>query len=255
MEGNKEHLLKYYKEGIRYDGRKLNDYREVTVEYGISESAEGSARVKIGQTEVLAGVKMGLEKPYPDTPDKGNLMVNAELMALSSPEFEPGPPTMYGVELARVIDRGIRESKTIDATKLCIEKGEKVWSVMIDICTINDDGNLMDAAGLAAIAALRDAKFPKIEDGTVNYEEKTDEGLPLERTPIAVTIWKIGENFIVDPLPIEQKSADARLTVGVTEKDTVSAMQKGEQAPLTIEEIDKMVGIAIEKSNELRKKL
>ncbi|MBW3019320.1 exosome complex protein Rrp42, partial [Candidatus Woesearchaeota archaeon] len=197
----KKHLLNYYKDGVRFDGRKIMDYRPVKVEYGVSESAEGSARVSIGGTVVIAGVKMALETPYPDTPDKGNLMVNAELLPMSSPEFETGPPGDQAIELARVVDRGIRESKAIDVKKLCLRAGEKVWSVMIDICTVNDEGNLFDAAGLAAIAALKDARFPKLDEHEfVDYDEKTDTPLPLDKEPVPVTVLKIGDQFIVEPL-------------------------------------------------------
>lgn len=251
----KEHILKSLAKGIRFDGRKKEDLREVTVEYGISKSAEGSARVKIGNTEVLAGVKMGVEQPYPDTQDRGNLMVNAELLPLSSPDFESGPPSIEAIELARVVDRGIRESESIDVKDLCIEEGEKVWSVMIDICTINDEGNLIDASSLAALAALKDAKFPKLEDGKVNYEEKTDKGLPLNKDPIAVTVFKIGEHFIVDPLTNEEQNAEARLTVTTVEDGTMCSLQKGGNAPLNVEEIDKMVEIAQAKAKELRSNL
>lgn len=252
----KKHLLKYYKDGVRFDGRKIMDYRPVKVEYGVSGSAEGSARVTIGDTVVIAGVKMALETPYPDTPEQGNLMVNAELLPLSSPEFETGPPGDQAIELARVTDRGIRESKAIDVKKLCLKAGEKVWSVMIDICTINDNGNLLDAAGLAAIAALKDARFPALDENQfVDYDKKTDTPLPLEKEPVPVTVLKIGDNFVVDPLPDEEKVADARLTVAVSKSGTVSAMQKGGRSPLTVEEVDQMVGIAVEKSGELRKNL
>ena len=101
MDEQKQHTLKYLSKGVRYDGRKPLDYRNVSVEYGITKSAEGSARVKIGETEVIAGVKMSVEKPYPDTPDKGNLMVNAELRPLASPKFETGPPGDQAIEMAR----------------------------------------------------------------------------------------------------------------------------------------------------------
>src|SRR3990172_2219494 len=119
MEAQKESLLKYLNKGLHFDGRKLTEYRDVSVEYGVSKSAEGSARVRIGRTEVIAGVKLSVEKPYPDTPDSGNLMVNAELLAMSNPAFETGPPGDQAIEIARVVDRGIRESKAIDVKKLC----------------------------------------------------------------------------------------------------------------------------------------
>jgi len=256
MNERKKHLIQYYEKQLRPDGRKLGEYREVSVEYGASETAEGSARVRIGGTEVIAGVKLGLERPYPDRPNEGNLMVNAELLAMSNPEFEPGPPSMFGVELARVIDRGIRESKAIDVKQLCVEPGEKAWSVLIDICTMNDEGNLLDAAGLAAVAALQDAVFPAMnEDGTVDYDTKTDKKLPIVRAPIPVTVLKVGDHFIVDPLPMEEEFAGARLTVAVTEKDTIAALQKGGEVPLTIDQVDEIAKMAIEKAKELRKKL
>ncbi|RLE46773.1 RNA-binding protein [Candidatus Woesearchaeota archaeon] len=251
----KIHLLKSLQKDIRYDGRKKEQFRDVVVELGISHSAEGSARVKIGKTEVLAGVKMALEEPYPDTPDKGNLMVNAELLPASNPEFEPGPPGEEAIEISRVIDRGVRESKAIDFEKLCVKKGEKVWSVMVDICTINDDGNLLDASALAVLAALTDAKFPAVSDGVIDYSKKTDKKLPLTKLPITITAYKIGDHFIVDPLPSEELAYDSRLTVALTEDNEISAMQKGGEEPLSIEDIGKVIDIAQKLAPELRKKL
>src|SRR3989338_4463627 len=147
--------------GARIDGRKFDQYREVTIEYGISpKSAEGSARVKIGDTEVVAGVKLEVGKPFPDKPDEGSIMVNVELLPLSSSLFESGPPSQEAIELARVTDRGIRECHALNFKKLCVKEGEHVWLAFIDIYPINAGGNLFDACTLAALAALHDARFP-----------------------------------------------------------------------------------------------
>lgn len=253
-ESMKKHLIDSLNKGVRYDRRKLDEFRKVEIEYGISKSAEGSARARIGNTEVIVGVKLGIEKPYPDTPEEGCLMVGAELLPLSSPDFESGPPGIESIELARVVDRGIREAKAIDMKKLCIEKGEKAWSVFIDVCTINDDGNLLDAAGLAALAALKDTKFPKYEDDGINYKEHTKEKLPLSKFPLPVTVYKIGKNFLVDPNLDEQEAHDARLTVTTTD-GKICALQKGGDSPLTIEDIKAMVEIAMKKSQELKKEI
>ena len=140
-----ERIKKYLKQGKRFDNRKTEEFREILVETGVSKNAEGSARVKIGNTEVIVGIKMSVGTPYPDSPNKGNLMTTAELLPLSSPRFESGPPKFEAIELGRIIDRGVRESKFIEFEKLCIKEGEKVWTVFIDIYSINDDGNLLDA--------------------------------------------------------------------------------------------------------------
>lgn len=252
---SKLHLLKALQKNIRYDGRKKEEFRDIEVEFGVSHCAEGSARVKVGKTEVIAGVKMAIETPYPDTPDKGNLMVNAELLPASNPAFEPGPPGEKAIEISRVIDRGIRESKAVEFEKLCIEKGEKVWSVMIDICTINDNGDLLDASALASIAALIDTRFPGVVDGVVDYNKKTDKKLPLVRLPITVTVYKIGDNMFVDPIPDEESAYDSRLSVAVTDDNEISAMQKGGDEPLSMDEISKMIDVVLKIAPELRKKL
>ena len=251
------HIISLLDKGMRLDGRTALDYRQpIKVDYGVSASAEGSAQVTIGDTVVLAGVKVALETPYPDTADQGNLMVGAELTPLASPDFESGPPSIEAIEIGRVVDRGIRESKLINTKDLCIKEGEKVWGVAIDIVPINHAGNLFDASSLAAFAAIKNAKFPKIEDDKINYEEKTDESIPIADTePLSVTVCKIGPHLIVDPTEEEMKVIDARLTVASTNKGELCALQKGGDTPLTVEEIDKIVGIAIEKSQELRKAL
>jgi len=139
------YALELIKKGRRVDGRDFNQFRNIEVRNNIISKAEGSSRVKIGGTEVIAGVKLNLGTPFPDMPDNGNLSVNAEFSPIASPEFEPGPPSEDATELARVVDRGIRESHAIELEKLCITPGEKVWSVFIDLLLISHKGNLLDA--------------------------------------------------------------------------------------------------------------
>ncbi len=249
------HLINYLNKDIRYDGRKKDQYREISVETDVSKSAEGSARVKIGDTEVMAGVKFEVGQPYPDIPEEGTMMVNAELIPLSNPEFEPGPPSIQAIELARVVDRGIRESKAIDTKKLCIKKGELVWTVIIDLIPINDAGNLFDAFALAAMLAIKQARFPKLNGDKIDYKTLTNKKLPLTAEPVSVTVLKIGEHFIVDPITEEEKVMDARLTVALLKDNTLCAIQKGGSMPLSKEDIEKMIDIATEKAKELRKYL
>lgn len=240
--------------GARIDGRKFDQYRDVTIEYGISpKSAEGSARVKIGDTEVVAGVKLEVGKPFPDKPDEGSIMVNVELLPLSSPLFESGPPSQEAIELARVTDRGIRECHALNFKKLCVKEGEHVWLAFIDIYPINASGNLFDACTLAALAALHDARFPVFDGKKVDYTERTKDPLPMERLPISCTVWKVRDQLLVDPLPEEEQAANARLTVVTTEDNKVCAMQKGGTEPLTVDEIMTIVDLANKKSEELRR--
>ncbi|MBI2651269.1 exosome complex protein Rrp42 [Candidatus Woesearchaeota archaeon] len=250
----REHILKLFNSDVRLDGRKFTDYREpFTVETNAVKTAEGSARVRIGKTEVIAGVKVEVMKPYPDTPNEGSIIVGVELLPLSNQNFELGPPSIEAIELARVVDRGIRESKCLDFKKLCIQEGEKVWTLIIDICPINDAGNLFDASALAAIAALKTMKFPKYGNDKIDYKTKTDGMLELKDIPISVTVTKIGDKLIVDADSDEEKAIDARLTVASLSDGTLCALQKGGDYPLTYDDIAKMVDIGVEKAKDIRK--
>jgi len=198
--------------GKRLDERGLHDYRDLKIELGLIERAEGSARVLLGKTEVLVGVKVETGTPFPDTPNDGVQTVNAELVPLASPNFEPGPPDENSIELARIVDRGIRESKAIDTEKLVIEPGKKVFVVFIDVYVLNHDGNLIDASALAAMSALLNTKMPnyEIKDGELKIKQGYTP-LPLKNHPITVTIGKIGNTLIVDPWAEEEQVINKNL--------------------------------------------
>ena len=250
----KSHIEIVAEKGVRVDGRKLDEFRKpVTVEYGVSDKAEGSAMVTIGDTKVAAGIKMNVGTPYPDSKDQGVLITTAELLPLSNPTFYSGPPGPEAIELARIVDRGIRESKMIDMTKLCVREGELVWTLFLDIYPINDAGNLIDAASLAAVAALNNAVFPKLEEDRVLFGELTKKKIPLNKLPLTVTVCKVGSQLIVDPTYEEEKFVDTRLSVSISETGDIHAMQKSGRAGMTIDEIDKIVEIATKRSKELRK--
>src|SRR3989344_2648687 len=97
----KQHILDSLSKEHREDSRKFDEYRKIQIEYNvIPRTAEGSARVKIGETEVIAGIKLEMGVPYPDTEDQGGIMVNIELIPLAAPEFESGPPSIDAIELS-----------------------------------------------------------------------------------------------------------------------------------------------------------
>ncbi len=246
----KDYLINLAKNNKRSDGRKFDEFRKIEIETNIIQKAEGSARVKIGNTQVVAGIKMDVGEPYPDTPNEGVMTTAAELIPLASPDFEAGPPREDSIELARVVDRGIRESNLIEVEKLCIEPNEKVWIIFIDIHIIDYDGNLFDAASLASLAALMTAKVP-----AKRFELGEDYPLPLKDPPISCTSVKYNGVIIMDPSLDEEEIAEARLTVATDKKSDIRAMQKGLNGSYSVEEIKKVIKASLDNGKKIREQL
>lgn len=243
----KESILAALDRGVRIDGRRLNEYRKLSITLGYAKKAEGSALVKLGDTTVLAGVKLEEDEPFPDTPNQGNLVVNVELLPLAYETFEPGPPDENAIELARVIDRSLRDSKAVDLSKLVIIPGKKVWTAWVDVYVLNYDGNILDACTLASVAALYNTKLPKIEVEGENVriikEEKTDI-IPINYPVVTVTSAKIGNHIIIDPNIDEESIADVKLSISYTRDGRIVGMQKNFSGSLTLQDVDMMENIS-----------
>ena len=180
-------------------------------------------------------------------------MTNCEMPPMADPTFEPGPPSEDSIELARVVDRGIRESELVDLDKLCVEEGKHVWMLFIDLHIIDNCGNLFDACELAVMAALKSTKLPSasIADDEVVLDHENTIDLPINNEVAMCTFVKIGDKLILDPTLNEEKVANARLNVGVTKDGNICAMQKGGISPLTKEDIFYCVDKAVSKTKEL----
>lgn len=244
----RDYIVDLAEEGKRVDARDMDEYREISIETDWAKNAEGSAMVELGETTVLAGVKTEKGSPYPDSPEEGVLITNAELAPMAHEEFESGPPGEETTELARVVDRGIRESEMIELDKLCIEPEEEVWMIHVDLHILDHDGNLIDASSLASIAALLSAEPPEDEDWKL-------EEFPVCKKPITTTVAKIKNEIMVDPCLVEENSMDARFSIATLENGNICAMQKGGSGTLTKEDLLKAQKLAQDKSEELRKKV
>jgi exosome complex component RRP42 len=248
-----EFVKEYLNQGKRIDGRGFRDYRPIEIKHSVVSKAEGSAFVNLGGTKVYAGVKLDIGEPFLDSPNEGILIVNAEFTPLSSPEIEPGPPGEDAIELARIVDRIIRESQAIELEKLFIEEG-KVWVVYVDLAVFDMRGNLMDASTLASIKALLHTRIPKVENGKIIRGEFVSK-LPVIYKPVSVTIGKYNNNLLVDLSKEEEEVIDTKLVIGVRDDDKICAMQKQGIGALSFKDIEEALDLAIEKSKELRRLL
>ena len=256
-----EHLRKQQmwdsiSKGKRLDGRNLDGIRPIEIEFDIIKKANGSAKVKLGNTEVVAGVKVETGEPFEGLENKGALILSAEVLPTASPYSEPGPPDEETVELARVVDRGVRESQMVDLDKLVLIPGKTVYTIFVDCSISNTDGNLFDATSYAVVSALISSKLPifEIQDGKV-VDTGNRQDPPITTIPISITAVKIGDAVILDPTSEEEACMDARITITTNSDGHFTAMQKGSTGAFTIEQIKKAAETARIKGEWIRTKL
>ncbi|OLC33807.1 MAG: exosome complex component Rrp42 [Thaumarchaeota archaeon 13_1_40CM_4_38_7] len=252
----RDRILDLLKEDKRIDGRALDEQRPLSIETGVIPKANGSARIKLGNTQVITGVKIQPDKPFPDLGDKGILICTAEILPLADPRVEPGPPTEEVIELARVVDRGIRETEMIDLRQLVLKEGKSVIGLFIDSSVIDSDGNLFDACSYASVTAILSCTVPKYElkdDVPVLVEGVTSKP-PLKTIPVSVTMARIGNYIVVDPTSEEEACMDARITITTNSEGNICALQKGGSDGFTVDQLVRCSEIALSVGTKIRKR-
>jgi exosome complex component RRP42 len=253
----RNYIINNLKKEERIDGRNLWEYREYKILNDIIASAEGSADVYLGDSRIITGLKYEIGEPFPDLPNEGVCTIMAELLPLASPLFERGPPDEQSIELARVVDRGIRHANCIQTQKLCIKEKEAVYILFVDMYVINYGGNLIDCGGVSALTALISAHIPegiwteKGPEWTGKYLTGKD---IVNELPFVTTYGKIDNMIFLDPSLPEELVSDGKISISVAE-DRITSIQKSGAATFSIDEIKMLSKKSIDIVNKLKKDL
>lgn len=239
----------------RLDGRQPYDYRKIKITFGVDR---GSCQVEIGETRVLAQVSSEITTPKQTRPSDGMLFINVELSPMASPGFEVGRLSEFGVEINRLLERCLKESRCVDTESLCIISGEKVWQIRVDVHVLNHDGNLIDCSSIAAISALAHFRRPDVTvDGNEvkihPVEEKDPLPLSVHHMPICVTFafYEQGKYLLVDPTDKEEKVMDGKMVVGMNKHREICSLQVTGQMLLLKDQVLRCSNIAVVKVTEI----
>ncbi len=255
----KKYIKNYLKKEQRIDGRGLWDYRDFSIKANVVASAEGSADVSLGNTRILTGLKYEIGEPFPDLPNEGVCTIMAELLPIASPLFERGPPDEQSIELARVVDRGIRHADCVQTKKLCIKENKAVYILFVDMYVINYGGNLIDAGAVSSLTSLIASRIPEgvwnEETGKAEWTGNYLSGDTLvNELPLCISYGKIGDIIFLDPNLPEELVCDGRISISVTE-NKITSVQKSGVSTFSLEEIKDLNKRSIEIGNTIRKKL
>lgn len=245
-------LLRAITDKKRIDGRQTYDYRNIKISFG---TEYGCCIVELGKTRVLGQVSCELVAPKLNRPTEGILFFNLELSPMASPAFEPGRPSELLVKLNRLLERCLRNSKCIDTESLCVQAGEKVWQIRVDLHLLNHEGNIMDAASIAAVAALCHFRRPDVsvqgEEVTVySPEERDPVPLSIHHMPICVSFafFQQGTFLLVDPNEREERVMDGLLVIAMNKHRELCTIQSSGGIMLLKEQVlrcSKVAGVKV----------
>ncbi|XP_043690019.1 exosome complex component RRP45A-like isoform X4 [Telopea speciosissima] len=158
-----------------------------------------------------------------------------------------------------------RESRAVDTESLCVVAGKFVWSIRVDLHILDNGGNLVDAANIAALAALLTFRRPECtlggEDGqeVIIHPPEVKEPLPLiiHHLPIAVTFAFFGNGNIVaiDPTHYEEAVMGGRMTATLNSNGDVCAVQKAGGEGIMQSVIMQCLRIASVKATDITSKI
>ncbi|KAK9929126.1 hypothetical protein M0R45_026234 [Rubus argutus] len=261
---------KYFIQGgiaqdLRGDGRKRLTPRPIYVETGVISQSNGSARVRMGATEVIASVKAELGRPSALHPDKGKVSIYVDCSPTAAPTFEGRGGEELSTELSVALQRCLLGGKSgsgagIDLSSLAIVEGKICWDLYIEGLVVSSDGNLLDALGAAIKAALSNTGIPRVnvaagasgdEQPEVDVSDEEFLQFDTSKVPVIVTLTKVGRHYIVDATSEEESQMSSAVSISVNRRGNICGLTKRGGAGLDSSVILDMISVAQSISEQL----
>lgn len=233
--------------GLRVDGRQRTGGRRARISLG---AVWGEAEVTLDRTRAMSSTTVEAVAPSIGRPNEGTVLISVDLSPASSEAAardaggQRGAMAERAAELRTTVERLLHESRAIDTEALCIVAGVKVWAVHVSVDLLDDDGNAVDAAVLAATAALLHARHPDVtvsgRDVVVHsLDEREPIPLPVHHVPVASTFALFPASdpmepdaVVLDPTRREEFASSGALTLAFNAQGEVCAVFKAGGAPI-----------------------
>ncbi|PUZ44363.1 hypothetical protein GQ55_8G083700 [Panicum hallii var. hallii] len=257
-------LERHLGESVRPDARRLSEARPTTVALGAVSSAHGSALVRLGDTAMLASVKLEVMSPPAESSDEA---VEFHMPPICSPLVRPGRPADVAPVISKALEDVLMSSGMLNLKELCLISGKASWLAYLDIYCLNADGSLFDAALISAVAAFTHLEIPLVsvgDDGRVftvgGNEGKTKfelvnrekRKLTLGDIPFSLTCALHKDSILADPTSEEESIIETYVTVVVDSSDRIVSIQKLGGTVTSMTAVKECISLAKERRRKLR---
>lgn len=229
----------------RANNRKFNELRKIEIITQYLKYADGSCLISFGDTKVIcsAVVQEGVPQFLEDK-EMGWLTAEYSLLPASCQprvqrESARGKQDGRSLEIQRLVGRCLR---TVTDLKAFPDK--TIW---IDCDVIQADGGTRCASITGAFVALNKA-FIQMDNNKQLFH------WPIKDMLCAVSVGIINEQELLDLNYAEDSNADVDLNLAITSSGKIVEIQgTGEKASFSIDELDKMIKLALTGSEEIFK--
>jgi exosome complex component RRP41 len=209
------------KKGLRLDGRKPDELRQIKIEVGVLSNADGSAYIEQGKNKILAAV-FGPRELHPKhlaLPDRMVLRCRYHMAPFSVQERKSPAPSRREIELSKVIRESLEPS-------IFLEYYPRT-GIDIFVEVLQADGSTRCASITAASLALADA------------------GIPMKDLVVACSAGKVDGTIVLDLMDTEDKMGEADLPVALMPNfNAVTLLQM--DGDLSLEEFENALNLALE---------
>lgn len=178
-------------EGLRHDGRKLDELRPVKIEVGVLKNADGSALIHFGKNKIMAGV-FGPKEVHPKhnaLPDRSLLRCRYHMSPFSTDERKNPAPSRREIEISKVVREALEPALMLeDYPRTAID-------VYVEI--LQSDGGSRCASICAASVALADA------------------GINMRDLVVGCAAGKVAGQVVLDVDDTEDKEGQADLPIAI----------------------------------------
>ena len=190
MGGRESELVLLDENGIRCDGRKIDEPRRIMIKAGGLKNADGSAYIELGDNKILVGV-FGPRDVHPkhmSNTDTGILRVRYHMEPFSVTERKNPAPSRREIEISKVIKEALQPAVILDKFPRTAD------DVFIE--GLQADGGTRWAALSAASVALADA------------------GIPMRDMVAACAAGKVADTIVLDVNNEEDQAGQADMPIG-----------------------------------------
>lgn len=207
--------------GLRVDGRRIDELRPLKIEVGTLDKADGSAYVEHGRNKILAAV-YGPREAHPKhiaLADRAVIRCRYHMAPFSTDERKSPAPSRRELELSKVIREALEPAVMSEYFP------RSTIDIFIEV--LQADAGTRCAGITAAALALADA------------------GIPMRELVAGCAAGKVDGKVVLDLSDVEDKQGDADLPVALMPKSNVVSLLQMDGS-LTEEEFKQALDMSID---------